>query len=59
MKRAKVAVEVDVQLPLAKGCTGDPANLRSHCRDCHLNTTRQQFGRRAKPRIGLDGWPID
>jgi hypothetical protein len=22
MKRAKVAVEVDVQLPLAKGCTG-------------------------------------
>ncbi|OYX77869.1 MAG: hypothetical protein B7Y82_04730 [Sphingomonadales bacterium 32-65-25] len=57
--RVAVAVEIDHETPLAKGGTDDPANLRPLCRDCHLDATRRQFGRRAKPRIGVDGWPID
>jgi 5-methylcytosine-specific restriction endonuclease McrA len=54
-----VAVEIDHELPLAKGGTYDPANLRPLCADCHRDATRAQFGRRPKPRIGNDGWPIE
>ncbi|WP_425304587.1 HNH endonuclease [Sandarakinorhabdus limnophila] len=57
--RVAVAVEIDHEVPLAKGGTDDPANLRPLCRDCHLDATCRQFGRRPKPRIGNDGWPID
>ena len=54
-----MAVEIDHEVPLAKGGADGPAKLRPLCRDSHFNATRQQCGRRAKPRIGLDGWPID
>jgi 5-methylcytosine-specific restriction endonuclease McrA len=54
-----VAVEIDHELPLAKGGADDPANLRPLCADCHRDATRAQFGRRPKPRIGNDGWPIE
>ena len=57
--RVAVAVEIDHEMPLAKGGTDDPANLRPLCADCHLNAGRAQFGRRPKPLIGIDGWPID
>jgi hypothetical protein len=57
--RVAVAVEIDHEMPLAKGSTYDPANLRPLCPDCHLNARRAQIGRRPKPRIGIDGWPID
>jgi 5-methylcytosine-specific restriction endonuclease McrA len=61
MKRDRVAlaVEIDHETPLANGGTDDPTNLRPLCRECHLDATRRQFGRRAKPRIGFDGWPIE
>jgi 5-methylcytosine-specific restriction protein A len=57
--RVAAAVEIDHVIPLAHGGTDDLANLRALCRDCHLDETRRQFGRRHKPRIGNDGWPID
>ncbi len=59
IKRQAVAVEIDHEVPLAKGGTDDPANLRPLCADCHRDATRAQFGRRPKPRIGNDGWPIE
>jgi 5-methylcytosine-specific restriction protein A len=57
--RVTAAVEIDHEVPLAKGGTDDPANLRPLCADCHQDATRAQFGRRPKPSIGFDGWPID
>ncbi len=57
--RVTVAVEIDHEVPLAKGGNDDPANLRPLCADCHRDATRAQFGYRPKPRISLDGWPME
>lgn len=37
------------------GGSNDDANLESLCKDCH----GEAHGVRVKPRIGLDGWPIE
>jgi 5-methylcytosine-specific restriction enzyme A len=33
--------------------------LQSLCRDCHWKKTMHEMGRRVRPRIGLDGFPIE
>jgi hypothetical protein len=43
-----VALEIDHDVSPAKGGTDGPAKFRPHCRDCHLNATRQPFGRQAR-----------
>lgn len=53
------ATEVDHIKPLHKGGTDDPDNLQSLCGPCHKHKTRSDMGWRAKPDIGLDGWPVD
>ena len=35
------AEEVDHKIPVSLGGTGDFANLRALCRDCHLSETRR------------------
>ena len=44
--------------PLALGGTDDDDNIRCLCADCHDARTREQFGRKARLTIGVDGWPL-
>lgn len=55
--RQRLATQVDHVIPKAKGGTDDVSNLRPLCRPCHDDKTQEDAGRRAKPSIGLDGWP--
>lgn len=55
----------DHVVPLAKGGTDNLANLQTLCGvgadggpSCHELKTLEDQGKRSKPRIGLDGWPI-
>ena len=43
----------------AHGGTDEMSNLISICQECHQDATREQFGYRKKPRIGIDGFPVD
>ena len=53
------AKEVDHVIALVNGGTDDPENLRGVCFDCHRDKTRRDLGLKERPRIGLDGWPVD
>lgn len=37
----------------------DESNLQCINRDCHKIKTEEEQGKRSKPTIGIDGWPID
>ncbi|WP_420042603.1 HNH endonuclease [Bordetella genomosp. 9] len=54
-----VAHEVDHIIPVAKGGTDHPDNLRAMNRDCHAEKTKREAnqGYRPKVAIGTDGWP--
>ena len=52
------AHEVDHIKPKAQGGTDDPSNLRAVNKACHEKLTQEQQGKRTKPQIGLDGWPV-
>jgi 5-methylcytosine-specific restriction enzyme A len=43
--------------PLAQDGTDTDDNIRCLCSECHRKRTAEQFGRRYRPPIGLDGWP--
>jgi 5-methylcytosine-specific restriction enzyme A len=60
-KRVTAANEVDHIVPKAKGGTDDESNLRAICTPCHRAKTAADQGKkpRHRPRIGLDGWPIE
>lgn len=57
----RAASQVDHIRPKAKGGTDDPSNLWALCRACHDRKSAADRGAtyRPKPRIGLDGYPID
>ena len=57
--RITAATEVDHIVPLHKGGTDDLDNLQSLCHDCHAEKTAAEQGKRRKPEIGLDGWPVE
>jgi 5-methylcytosine-specific restriction protein A len=58
--RVTASVTPDHIVPLAHGGTDDDANVQCLCLECHDAKTRADFGQRAaRPRIGIDGWPID
>lgn len=44
--------------PLAQGGTDTDDNIRCLCDDCHRDVTAKQFDKKAKPKIGKDGWPV-
>ena len=56
-----VAVEMDHIVGIAKGGTDDDSNLQMLCLDCHADKSAADEGkqRRARVRIGADGWPVD
>lgn len=57
------ATEVDHVKPKSKGGTDDDVNLQAICRLCHAAKTEREAeeaqGRRHKPTIGADGWPME
>ena len=55
----KVAHEVDHIKPIHQGGTDDDGNLCAINRECHKLKTAEELGKRRKPLIGLDGWPIE
>jgi len=50
---------VDHILPKANGGTDDMNNLQAICHECHEAKTIEESGGRRRPRIGLDGWPVE
>jgi 5-methylcytosine-specific restriction protein A len=56
--RVTPGTEVDHVRPRAKGGTDDPDNLQCICGPCHVEKTAADEGRRVKPTIGPDGWPV-
>lgn len=52
------ATQVDHCVPIAKNGTDDLLNLQSLCDRHHVLKTAKDLGRRIRPRIGLDGYPI-
>ena len=53
-----LAAQVDHVVPKAKGGADDPSNLRAICRPCHDAKTLQDAGKKPRPTIGADGWPV-
>lgn len=53
---------VDHIIPKAKGGTDEAGNLMLICREHHARKTEREAaeaqGRRVRPTIGLDGWPV-
>ena len=60
--RAKPATECDHIKPKSRGGTDDDDNLQAICRECHAAKTESEAaeaqGRRVRPAIGQDGWPL-
>jgi len=56
------AAQVDHIKPKAQGGADDADNLQPICAECHVAKTAQESaeaqGRRMKPTIGADGWPV-
>jgi 5-methylcytosine-specific restriction protein A len=57
--RVRVADEVDHIVPKAKGGSDDDDNLRAINASCHKRKTMLENGGRPRPRIGLDGYPVE
>lgn len=58
--RVKKGVEVDHKVPLHKGGSNRDSNLWLLCNDCHdEKSLDEQLDRLGKPKIGVDGYPIE
>lgn len=55
----RIADEVDHIVPLDHGGKDEDDNTQNLCRSCHDKKTRKDFGFKAKPTFGLDGWPLE
>lgn len=42
---------------LVNGGTDDDSNIQCLCGPCHATKTAADLGHKARPTIGLDGWP--
>jgi 5-methylcytosine-specific restriction protein A len=49
---------VDHIKPLSQGGLDVDENTRNLCTPCHEVRTAEQFDRRPRHAIGLDGWPL-
>lgn len=57
--RYRIATQSDHIIALANGGADTEENLQRLCDPCHLEKTARDMGYKHKPRIGLDGWPIE
>jgi len=51
------ADEVDHIVPLSRGGTDDPSNLRAINKDCHKAKTAREASGSTRVPGGVDGWP--
>ena len=56
--RITAATELDHKLALINGGADEPGNYQALCHECHAAKTRIDLGQKARPAIGIDGWPI-
>jgi len=56
--RVTPANEVDHVVPKAKNGGDEDSNLAAINHDCHLRKTAEEMGKKRRPRIGLDGYPV-
>ena len=54
-----IASSVDHIVPKSRGGTDDMSNLQAICEECHKEKTTVESGGKPKPRIGVDGWPVE
>jgi 5-methylcytosine-specific restriction protein A len=59
LNRVRSANEVDHVVPRSRGGTDDEHNLQAISSECHKLKTMCENGGTPRPRIGLDGFPID
>lgn len=52
------AREVDHIIPRCKGGGDDDDNLQAICVECHKAKSATDTGKRRRPQIGADGWPV-
>lgn len=57
--RTAAANVVDHIKPLALGGEDIDENTRNLCHECHDKRTAEQFGRKQRVRISVDGWPAE
>jgi 5-methylcytosine-specific restriction protein A len=57
--RVTPGVIADHVIPLAKGGTGDRSNYQLLCRSCASKKDAIDRGAKRRPRIALDGWPVE
>lgn len=57
--RLTAATQLDHIKALVNGGTNDDSNYQGLCDDCHVEKTAADLGRRHRPTIGLDGWPVE
>lgn len=56
--RVEPAVELDHRIPLHKGGPDTEDNWQGLCVECHRIKSAADVGKRARPTIGPDGWPV-
>lgn len=54
-----LATQLDHITALVNGGADRSDNKQGLCDDCHKAKTNVDLGRKDRPSIGLDGWPID
>jgi 5-methylcytosine-specific restriction protein A len=58
--RVTAATIADHIVPIAKGgAVHDLSNMQPVCAPCHNDKSLRDQGKRVRPRIAADGWPID
>lgn len=57
--RVRIAGEVDHIIPRSRGGRTELSNLQAINVECHRIKTTEEKGGTVKPRIGLDGLPIE
>ena len=53
------AQEVDHIIPLFKGGTDTDDNRQPLCKQCHQKKSIEERGKKYRPQIGVDGYPVE
>ena len=56
--RPMIATEVDHIVSKARGGSDALDNLQAICKPCHTQKTAEEVGKKRRPQIGADGWPV-